>query len=322
VRLRFGYVIKCERVVKVDGKVTELVCTYNPDPQHKVKGIVHWVSAEHCKDVEVRLYDRLFKDAHPDGGEAHFLTHINPHSLEIVSAKIEAFGATVPSATHWQLERVGYFYVDPVLSKPGAPVFNRAASLKDSWAKKEEPTKRETTKKDAPQAAPTKKVFADAPTPALADARKGYEAKGLSDEEAALVTQSEAVHTFFAAAAGDDLHKQAAKLLINQLLPAAKDGLDKLPFAAADFKKLVALALPGATVKQVLADMIGGGGDPQALAKKHAGMSEAELEKIVHDVIAKHPGGKHGFLVGQVMKAASGKADPVLAKQLVERLAK
>ncbi|HEX6994619.1 MAG TPA: glutamine--tRNA ligase/YqeY domain fusion protein [Gammaproteobacteria bacterium] len=145
VRLRYGYIVKCEEVVKDDaGNVVELKCSYDPatrsgsaeDGGRKVKGTIHWVSARHAVRAEVRLYDRLFQVPFPTG--ENLAEELNPRSLEIVSAAVEpALADTAPEA-RYQFERVGYFFVDPVLSKPGKPVFNRTVTLKDSWAKIEQ----------------------------------------------------------------------------------------------------------------------------------------------------------------------------------------
>jgi glutaminyl-tRNA synthetase len=143
VRLRNAYLITCQRVVKNDaGEIVELRCTYDPATRggdapdgRKVKATLHWVSAAHAVDAEVRLYDRLFTVEAPGAGDTDFLTQLNPHSLEVIPrAKVEPSLASAPAGTRFQFERLGYFAVDPD-SKPGAPAFNRAVTLKDSWAK-------------------------------------------------------------------------------------------------------------------------------------------------------------------------------------------
>ncbi|MDP2848663.1 MAG: glutamine--tRNA ligase/YqeY domain fusion protein [Humidesulfovibrio sp.] len=142
VRLRYAYYITCREVVKdADGNITELRCTYDPESRgggspdgRKIKGTLHWVSAAHAVDAEVRLYDLLFTASNP-GAEEDFTSCINPKSLEVVRAKLEP--ALADSAPGWicQFERLGYFCADEKDSKPGAPVFNRAATLKDTWGK-------------------------------------------------------------------------------------------------------------------------------------------------------------------------------------------
>lgn len=141
VRLRWATIVKCKDVVKdASGRVTKVVCTYDPDaiggqPKdgRKIKGTVHWVSAEHALDAEVRLYDRLFKDENPTHAE-NFLDSLNPSSLEIVQhCKVEPSLALAKASERFQFERIGYFCVDPdaVL---GALVFNRTITLKDTWS--------------------------------------------------------------------------------------------------------------------------------------------------------------------------------------------
>ncbi len=138
VRLRNAGILECEEVVKDDaGDITELRCTFDPDTSRKVKGTIHWVSARHALTAEVRLYDHLFgvenPDKAPDGGT--FLDNLNPNSLEVVEAKLEPSLADAGAGATFQFERTGYFCVDAVDSKPGATVFNRTATLRDSWAK-------------------------------------------------------------------------------------------------------------------------------------------------------------------------------------------
>ena len=139
VRLRCAGIIKCDEVVKdAAGKVTELRCTFDPDHSRKVKGTIHWVSAPLALTAEVRLYDHLFGVENPDNAPEGktFLDNLNPNSLEIVNdAKLEPSLKDAEPGTSFQFERSGYFFVDPVDSKSGKPVFNRTATLRDSWTK-------------------------------------------------------------------------------------------------------------------------------------------------------------------------------------------
>ena len=145
VRLRYAYIVKCVNVVKdpKTGEVTEIHCTYDPTTRtgppsdgRKVEGIIHWVSATHSVPAEVRLYDRLFRVANPMGEKGEFTDYLNPKSLETLkSCRIEPSVAGSAPGTNYQFERLGYFYVDPVDSSAGALVFNRTATLRDSWAK-------------------------------------------------------------------------------------------------------------------------------------------------------------------------------------------
>ena len=143
VRLKYAYIIKCEEVIKdAAGNITELRCTADLDSKtggatsaRKVKGTIHWVSAAHAVDAEVRLYERLFTVAEPDA-DGDFKKHLNPHSLEVVTAKLEPSLREAKAELRYQFERIGYFCVDSVAaSAGGAPVFNRTITLKDAWAK-------------------------------------------------------------------------------------------------------------------------------------------------------------------------------------------
>jgi glutaminyl-tRNA synthetase len=169
VRLRYAYFITCTDVVKDKaGNVVELRCSYDPETRggnapdgRKVKGTIHWVSAAHAVTAPVRLYDHLFKTEFPDESSRHtpsavtepsmdeadgtqsvpatestWLDNINPNSLEVVrDAKLEPSLAEAGPGSHFQFERLGYFFTDPVDSKPGQPVFNRTVALRDPWAK-------------------------------------------------------------------------------------------------------------------------------------------------------------------------------------------
>ena len=142
VRLKYAYIIRCDEVVKdADGRVVELRCTADLDSKRggatadrKVKGTIHWVSAARSFPAEVRLYDRLFTVPEPDGGEGDFLAHLNPESLEVVTAQLEPSLAAAQPGECFQLERTGYFCPDRE-SRPDRPVFNRTITLRDSWAK-------------------------------------------------------------------------------------------------------------------------------------------------------------------------------------------
>jgi len=162
VRLRYGYIIRCDEVVRgPEGNILELRCTYDTASGHgsssdgrRVKGIIHWVSAAHCVECEVRLYDTLFTKEDPEecgeaggasgmagagggnagGGSWTFLDNLNPNSLVITRCYAEPSLALAVAGDKFQFERVGYFCADPD-SKPSRPVFNRTVTLKDSWSK-------------------------------------------------------------------------------------------------------------------------------------------------------------------------------------------
>ena len=146
VRLRYAYIIKCSEVVKdpETGEINELRCTYDPETKsgssqssRKVKATIHWVSAAHAMEAEVRVYDHLFSKEDPnDRAEgADWLTNVNPKSLEVLTAcRMEPLLAHAKPGERYQFERLGYFCVDPVDSTKNKPVFNRTVTLRDTWA--------------------------------------------------------------------------------------------------------------------------------------------------------------------------------------------
>ncbi|MCC6070044.1 glutamine--tRNA ligase/YqeY domain fusion protein [Massilia sp. GCM10020059] len=144
VRLRYGYVIECTGFDKdADGNVIAVHANYFEDSKsgtegantYKVKGNIHWVSADAALEAEVRLYDRLFTDPNPDAGGKDFKLALNPNALEVVTAYLEPGMKDAVGDQRFQFERHGYFVADRVDSTPGKPVFNRITTLKDSWAK-------------------------------------------------------------------------------------------------------------------------------------------------------------------------------------------
>jgi glutaminyl-tRNA synthetase len=146
VRLRYGYFITCQEVIKdAAGEIVELRCTYDPATRggdspdgRKVQGTIHWVSAARGLDCELRMYDRLFAVPDPEAGgdDVDFTKALNPTSLITVSgAKIEPGVVTDAAGTRYQFERTGYFMSDPVDSRPDRLVFNRTVTLRDSWVK-------------------------------------------------------------------------------------------------------------------------------------------------------------------------------------------
>ena len=144
VRLRYGYVVKCTGFEKdAAGNVAVVHCDYLPDTKSgtpgsdsiKVKGNIHWVSAAHAYETEVRLYDRLFKDAHPGAGDRDYLNDINPNSVTVITAQLESSLKDANPEDRFQFERHGYFVADRKDSFAGKPVFNRTVTLRDAWQK-------------------------------------------------------------------------------------------------------------------------------------------------------------------------------------------
>ena len=143
VRLKYGYVVQCTGCVKdADGRVTEVHAEYMPDTKSgtpgsdsiKVKGNITWISVAHAVAAEVRLYDRLFADPHPDSADKNFLEALNPDSFHTVQAWVEPGIQAIPE-TFWQFERLGYFVADRYDSTIERPVLNRSTTLRDAWVK-------------------------------------------------------------------------------------------------------------------------------------------------------------------------------------------
>ena len=148
VRLRYAYVIRCDEVIYENGNVTELRCTYDPKTRsgakaegRKVKGIIHWVSAQHSLNAEIRLYDRLFEAPQPgrNDPEGNYLNDLNRESIKVINdCKTETELSNANLADVFQFERVGYFCVDAKESRQDMLVFNRTVTLRDTWAKLEQ----------------------------------------------------------------------------------------------------------------------------------------------------------------------------------------
>jgi glutaminyl-tRNA synthetase len=142
VRLKYACIVKLDEIVKdAAGRLIELRCTADlttrsggPNVDRKVKGTIHWVSATHGIEAEVRLYDRLFTVPEPAASD-DFMQHVNPHSLDVVTARLEPSLAHARSGERFQFERLGYFTADPRDTAPGRPVFNRTITLRDPWLK-------------------------------------------------------------------------------------------------------------------------------------------------------------------------------------------
>jgi glutaminyl-tRNA synthetase len=139
VRLKYTYIVKCQEVVKdAEGNIIEIKCTYDPTSKpgagewRSVKGTIHWVSTEHAKELELRLYDKLFTVQAPGADGADFLTQLNPDSLKVITGYLEPALAELAPGDSVQFERIGYFCCDPD-STADKKVFNRTVTLKDSW---------------------------------------------------------------------------------------------------------------------------------------------------------------------------------------------
>jgi glutaminyl-tRNA synthetase len=176
VRLRYAYFVRCQSVIKdpASGEIVEVRCTYDPTTRggsaadgRKVPGTLHWVSAAHSLPVEVRLYDRLFRVERPDLEEGGFEACLNPRSLEVLAgSRIEPSALDPALGERLQFERQGYFFRDPIASRPGRPVFNRIVPLRDSWGQEvQKAASAAPAARTAPGPRVAKAQEAKAPTP-------------------------------------------------------------------------------------------------------------------------------------------------------------
>jgi glutaminyl-tRNA synthetase len=353
VRLRHGACITCDEVVAgPDGAIVGLNARLHeetlgggqPAGGEKVWGVIHWVAKAHAVPAEVRLYDRLFKVPRPEEG-GDFLPALDKGSLEVVTtALVEPAAASAPAETRFQFERLGYFWRDP--ATPDRLVFNRISTLREAEPVAVAATPLVDKEKSAKaKTRPVKRSPAEyrqearARDPELAARFDRYQADlRLSHEEADLLTADRPLAELFDAThavAGNA--KATAKLLIHAL-PRALDGRELVSAKAggAELGALVRLLEAGtisdATAKEILAELVVNGGDPQALAASRGQKLAGEaLDRIVADVLTAHADkaaeyragkkGLLGFLVGQVVKASGGKADPKdVQKTLADRL--
>jgi len=354
VRLAGAYVVRCDEVVRAaDGKVLEVRCSHDPASRdaagtaRRGVGTIHWVHATRSVPAMVRIYDRLFTVEKADA-EEDFLAALNPDSLSSASeARVEPALRDAAPGTHWQFLRVGYFFVDPVDSRPDAPVFNRTITLKDTWAVRAAPSiprRPARPAKDSTPPSATRKSRADARAeeraadPALAALHARYSATpGLAGDVADLLSSDLATGAFFdeAVAAGAP-PAAAARWLKNELLGLAGDApLGSLPLSAPDFGRFVSLAESGRTTtagaKALLASLVERGGDPAGR------LAELGLEKVddhgavdraVRSVLSsqatevvRYRAGERklfGFLLGAVMRETQGKADPASVKKALQ----
>ena len=357
VRLRYGYFITCDEVIRNEaGEVVELRCSHDPDTRggnapdgRSPSGTIHWVSAEHGTPIEVRLYDRLFDVPSPDGGEAHFRTHLNPNSLVVKEAVVEPSVLDAPDDTRFQFERQGYFWADPEASATRKPVFNQIVPLRDTWVEREEAARkkemerkrREKEREKARQRARSMAGEQDpvallsAPQRARFDRyRDGF---NLGRNDAATIAGDEQVADFFEAALDThDAPASVANWVVNDLMRIRKQkALDELPFGPEHFGRLVALVDRGEVSARAAQDvfeaMLETGTDPETIVDERELRQMDDtgtLQTVVQEVIDENPdeadryrAGERkllGYFMGQVMQKTGGAAKPGLARELIQ----
>jgi glutaminyl-tRNA synthetase len=326
VRLRYGYIIRCDEVVRDDdGVVTELRCSYDPDTRgglsaegRQVKGTLHWVSAAHAVPCEVRLYDRLFTEPDPEADDdTDFREHLNPHSLDVVArAWAEASLAGAEPGARFQFERLGYFMTDLADSRSDALVFNRTVTLRDTWAKLSSDAEkkqsdgrpdrsrsgRDPSAAGAARSAAAREPRTPAPrterTPGLEARRARYEAMGIPAEQADVLSRDEAVATLFEQALlASERPLAVAKWIVNEIPRESRESAGDLAMTGRSLGRLVEMVesgqLSSSAGREVLAVMLAEGGEP-AYIVEHRGLhqvsDEAALSAAVDDVIAANPG--------------------------------
>ncbi len=356
VRLRYAYCIRCESVEQDEnGEIIALHCSYDPETRsgtapsgRKVKGTIHWVSAEDAVDAEVRLYDRLLSVESPGSGKgSEFLNALNPTSLQVLTAcKLESSLAEAKPGESFQFERQGYFCVDTVDSTPGHPVFNRTVALRDSWAKEIKTPPTPSTQPKASSKTPVNKKKSGVPVPTAKKLEPKVEKRletyqndlGLAYDDAILLAESDDMAAFFEAALQHhDNIKGIANWINNELLRVIKETpLEELSITPPQIARLVALmddkTLSNKMGKDVFAVMITEGGNPETIIDEKGWRQITDpqaLEPVIQQVLSDNPeplaqyrtGNTNlfGFFVGQVMKATQSKADPKLLNELLKK---
>ena len=360
VRLRHGYCVTCDEVVEDAGRVVEvrahhIPATVGTNPAGlAVSGVIHWVSAPHAVPAEVRLYDRLFTVARPEDG-TDLGDSLNPASVEVVTgALLEPSVAGAAPGGHWQLERLGYFVVDEVDSRPEALVLNRVVTLRDSWQSRAEGSEPEVgttvasvddtrARSAKARTRPPKRSRAEYRAearlrdPVLAGRHAAWPADhGISEAEADLLTADLATGDLFLAAVGAGAPGPAvARWIVNELPPALGDrDLAGAPITGPGLARLVLAAESGAiataAAKEVFAEMVERGGDPDQIVAERGlaqvsdeGAVAAIVDEVIAanaDKVAQYRDGKtalFGFFVGQAIRASDGKANPQVVQKLL-----
>ena len=338
VRLRHGYIITCKDIIKdANGNIIEIKAGYHPESKSgsdssgiKVKSAIQWVSAKEAKVVEIRLYDRLFKEEAPEG-----LEDINPDSLKVIkNALVEPAVITDKSDERFQFERQGYFYADPIDYRDEKPVFNKIVGLKDSWGKKKKTTQ-SVPKHQA------KKVQVDGEVSPMNEAQQTLfdtytGALGLNSEVANTLARDEKLSSFYEdALLINNSPVTIANIVANEVARELKESrVDELKFSAKQIAELVKMVddetISSKIAKQVFEEMAKSGEDPTQIVEAKGLVQISDPSKIlpiIDEIIAKNPDNVAkfkagntkllGFFVGQVLKTTGGKANPKVVNELV-----
>ncbi len=342
VRLKHAYIIEFKEAIKDEnGNIVELIVTYHPDSKSgsdksgiKVKSAIQWVEAKSAKEVELRLYDRLFKCEAPEGIE-----DINPNSLQIVKgALVEPAVIEERADVRFQFEREGNFFADPIDYSDEKPVFNKIVALKDSWAKKSKPKPKQEPKKPKPKTKQTGGEMAELNEQEQALFDKFIQKYGLNKQVASIFARDEVLAKFFEEATKEyNSAVTVANIVANDVAKELKSkSLEELKFSPKDVAILAKMVdeeiISSKIAKEVFEAMSQSGQNPEQIVESR-GLKQIsnpdEILPIIDEVIAKNPDNVakykdgnqklFGFFVGQVLKATGGKANPKVVNELVSK---
>jgi len=345
VRLRHAYIITCKEIIKdEDGNIIEIKAEYNPSSKSgndtsgiKVKSAIQWVEANTCKKIEVRLYDRLYKNEAPED-----LDDLNPNSLSIIKdALIEPAVITEKIEERFQFERQGYFYADPIDYSDETPVFNKIVGLKDSWAKKTQT--QDKPKENIEKKQEIKKEIVHGEAQAMTSEQHSlftmYTSElELNNEVSNILARDENLSFFFEEGLLlINSPTTLANIVANDIAKELKDkDVDELKFTATEIAELVKMidqeTISTKIAKQVFEEMVKTGENPSKIVKEKGLVQISNPEvllPIIDEVIEKNPENVEkyksgnqklfGFFVGQVIKATQGKANPKIVNELVTK---
>ncbi|AXX92832.1 glutamine--tRNA ligase [Malaciobacter molluscorum LMG 25693] len=343
VRLRYAYIITCKEIKKdANGNIIEIIATYNPNSKSghdtsgiKVKSAIHWVDAKESKKVEVRLYDRLYKNEAPQDIE-----DLNPNSLSIIKdALVEPAVITQKADERFQFERQGYFYADPIDYTDEKPVFNKIVSLKDSWAKKSK-KEEDKPKEEIVKRVEKKEVIHGEAEPLTQEQQILFDRYTkeleLNNEVSNILARDEKLSSFYEQALKElNSPISLANVIANDVAKELKEKeITELKFTPSQIAKLVKMIdeeiISSKIAKQVFEEMVKKGEEPSKIIedKNLVQISDPNvILPIIDEIIEKNPENVEkykagnqklfGFFIGQVLKATDGKANPKVVNNLV-----